>query len=176
MNIAICEDEIIMLQELQKLIEKYRQSKRMDITVSVYTSGEALLSSKLEYDAIFLDISMAQLDGIQTAKKMREKGFTGIIIFLTNHTERVYEAFEVRAFRYLLKPINYKILEEVLELVQEELTKKENDYITITNKYKIAKILYEEILYIESKGKSIEIHTLSNKYAVRQKISEVEKK
>ena len=175
MNIAICEDEIIMIQELQKLIERYKQLKRVDITLSVYTSGEALLDSKLEQDAIFLDISMAQLDGIQTAKKMREQGFTGIIIFLTSHTERVYEAFEVKAFRYLLKPINYTMLEELLDLLNQEITKTEKEYIIITTKQKTVRVAYEDVLYIESIGKNVEIHTLDKNYIMREKVSEFER-
>lgn len=175
MNIAICEDEIIMVREVQKLIERYRQLKGMEITLSVYKSGEALLDSELEQDVIFLDISMKQLDGIQTAKKMREQDFTGIIIFLTSHTERVYEAFEVKAFRYLLKPINYTMLEELLDLINEELTKREEEYIIIITKQKTVKVTYKEVLYMESVGKNLKIHTLNKNYIMREKVSEFEK-
>ena len=175
MNIAICEDESIMVQELQRLIEKYKQSKGVDITLSVYRSGEALLDSKLEQDAVFLDISMDQLDGIQTAKRMREQGFVGMIIFLTSHTERVYEAFEVRAFRYLIKPINDAMVEEVLDLINQEIINREKEYIIITTKQRTTKVAYKEILYIESIGKNVKIHTLNKNYVMREKISEFER-
>ena len=175
MNIAICEDERIMAQQLECLIKQYMGTKEIAYNLATYTSGEALLEGQLNQDIVFLDISMGELDGMQTAKKMRKRGFLGCIIFLTSYTERVYEAFEVKAFRYLLKPINYRMLEEVLDLLSHEIAKAEKEYIIITTKQKMVRVAYEDVLYIESIGKNIEIHTLDKNYIMREKVSEFER-
>ena len=103
MRIAICDDEKIFRDQ----IKKYILEVSSDSSIDEYTCGDDLAGSESNYDIIFLDIEMPGISGIETAEKLRENGSDADIIFLTSHVEFVYEAFKVRAFRFLQKPIDH---------------------------------------------------------------------
>ncbi|MBR3516296.1 MAG: response regulator, partial [Lachnospiraceae bacterium] len=85
MRIAICDDEKIFLDSLEEKI--YGILSKLDCEVIPFFSAEALLSSSMDYDLIFLDIEMGELDGMGAAKKIRETDFETPIVFLTSHIE-----------------------------------------------------------------------------------------
>ncbi len=176
MKIGICEDDGILREEVRVLVEKYYQQYGVEIEIFEYGSGEELIASHNKEEMFLLDISMDQLDGIQTAEKLRNLGSNSIIIFLTSHKERVFEAFKVQAFQYLIKPVAELELYKVLDDAMTSLKKEEKKFLTINIKQKIIKLLYNEIFYVESIGKNIEIHTTDKSYTTREKISSLEKK
>ena len=71
-----------------------------------YESGEKLVESDQNYDILFLDIDMDGMNGIETAKVLREKDKNVKIIYVTSYAEYVHYAFAVHAFAYLLKPVS----------------------------------------------------------------------
>lgn len=83
-------------------------------SVDVYDSGKRFLDSKVKYDLVFLDIVMEGLNGIETARRLRERDMSCLIVFLTGSSEYAWEAFPVHPFDYLLKPVNQARLEQVL--------------------------------------------------------------
>ena len=111
-NIAICDDEINIINKTKKLIQDYDKE---DIDIYVYESGEELINSDKEFHIIFLDIDMKGLDGIETAKKLRKYDKKVKIIYVTNYTDYTYSAFSVHAFGYLVKPLNKKELYNQLD-------------------------------------------------------------
>ena len=74
--------------------------------------GESLVrkysDEKFQFDIIFLDIEMKTLNGVETAKKIRNVNKDIIIIFVTGYSEYVYEGYDVHAFNYILKPYKKK--------------------------------------------------------------------
>lgn len=112
LKIAVCDDERSVVEKIQNDISSYREECQIDR----FYSGEELLLSKGKYDIIFLDIDMHGMNGIETAKQIREKDKNVKIIYVTSYTDYVNYAFSVHAFAYLLKPIQrvdiYKQLEE----------------------------------------------------------------
>lgn len=71
----------------------------------LFASGEELLQYEDHIDILFLDIQMKKLNGMETAKKLRQSDFKGFLIFITILKEMVFRAFAVQAFDYLLKPV-----------------------------------------------------------------------
>lgn len=71
-HIAICDDEEYFRLREKKLIERYMKNRGYSCQIDLYASGKELLScanGNLPYDVIFLDISMAEMDGLETAEK-----------------------------------------------------------------------------------------------------------
>lgn len=68
-NIAICDDEQTSLNSIERLVADFFSSQNIKINISLFSSGEELLSSDRDIDILFLDIQMKQLNGIETAKK-----------------------------------------------------------------------------------------------------------
>lgn len=106
MTIAICDDEKIICSQVEKLVKN--QEPNCDI--KLFDSGEELLKEQGKFDIIFLDIQMDGINGIETARILRNKKEETILIFITGIKEYVFEAFDVSAFHYLLKPIEEKSL------------------------------------------------------------------
>ena len=83
MLIAICDDESIFRKELRSIIFKYKAMHQLHIDVYEYPSGEALLASRKHFDIVFLDYQMSGMDGMETARTLREKNYLCSIVFVT---------------------------------------------------------------------------------------------
>ena len=149
-SIATCEDE----KEIQDTIEDYLnnilKNTNIEYEIQKYNSGESLLESNLkDIDILLLDIQMDQINGMDTARKIRKVDNNMEIIFITSLIDYVQEGYEVRAYRYLLKPIELEELKKhILTCIKEVQTHK-NNYILIKNKSNTYKIYSNEIKYIE---------------------------
>jgi DNA-binding LytR/AlgR family response regulator len=117
LKLAICEDDAILCEAAQKEILLLRP----DYQIEAFQTGEELLQASGEYDLIFLDIEMPGKDGMFIAKEMRNLGYAGHLIFLTSHTEFMPEAFKVKAFRFLSKPLKSEELKETLAEAEKEI-------------------------------------------------------
>lgn len=161
MKIAICDDEKILCEQLQNLILR----RKKDCSIDAYGSGEALLAAGRQYDIIFQDIRLEGMNGIETAKMLRERMDEAVLIFVTGMKEYVFEAFDVAAFHYLLKPVREDKFAEVFERAVMEAEKRRQrsggpEYLLIRRRNHSVKLNREEILYIESRQRKAAIHTL----------------
>ena len=109
LNIAICDDEKVIREQIKELAEKEMPC----VCDGLYETGDALLAAGKQFDIVFLDIQMEGTDGIETAKRLRQRDEDTILIFITGIREYVFEAFDVAAFHYLLKPIEEDKFREV---------------------------------------------------------------
>ena len=116
LNIAICDDEKIIREQIKELAEK----EMPDVCARLYETGDALLAAGKQFDIVFLDIQMEGTDGIETAKRLRQREEDTILIFITGIREYVFEAFDVAAFHYLLKPIEEDKFREVFHRAGRE--------------------------------------------------------
>lgn len=153
-EIAICDDEAIVRNQIQDIL------KSMDIhyTADVFASAEELLRTDRRYEIILLDIEMRGMNGIEAAEVLRKNGHEEYIIFLTSHAERMPEAFKVKAFRFLQKPLSEAALREVLEEAEQELLS--NEKILIRTEDGVQLIRRRDILFVESMGDGSCIYTV----------------
>lgn len=165
LHIAVCDDEQIIMEQLKKLLETYRP----DCMVTMYRSGEGLLDAFDQYDLIFLDIEMPQTNGMELAAKLRELQYDGEVIFLTSYTDYMQDAFKVRAFRYLQKPIREDQLEEALCAAEEEF---QQQYLLLTGE-KVFRIKIRDILYLEAVHNETYIVTKTGELVVRSPMREI---
>ena len=105
-KIAICDDEVLCASKLKSLVSEYMQKKQLGYEIDIYSSGVELCELGVEvarYQIVFLDINMAGLDGIETAKKLREFCKELFIVFVTADIHYTLEGYKVEAIRYVLK-------------------------------------------------------------------------
>lgn len=152
LKIAICDDEPIFCKDLKEKICKFYSEYSIDF----FHSGKDLLICSNEYDIIFLDIEMPGEDGMETAKKLRIQNCKSYIIFLTSHTEYMPEAFKVKAFRFLAKPLNEEHLKEALTDAQKELADAKKIIISNFGREILTDI--KDIMFIRADGKKTVIH------------------
>lgn len=174
-KIAICDDEYIhrgiLLQYIGKLFSK-------DIyEISEFNSGEDLLANyPNDLDILLLDVQMLGINGIETAKKIRLFDTKVTIVFTTAISDFMQEGYEVRAFRYLLKPINYSDFSKHLIQCKNEVLKNKEKYISIKeiDDGKTIIIPINSILYIEVECRIALIYTDTEIYKTRESIKNLE--
>lgn len=182
MHIGICDD-----QQAARELAKYRIKKMYpDETITCYKSGEELLLEKDLPDILFLDICMPGINGMETAKRLRARDKNIIIIFITAVEDYVFQAFDVGAFHYLVKPFTEEKFIEILHnsaeqfIYQKKLNrayiKKEVPDIIITSKGKHITVKPGDIVYAEVFNRKVIIHTLDSDIEYYGKMKELEAK
>lgn len=105
-KIAICDDEANVRADLAALVRAQGRS----CEIVEYASADACLADGQKIDLLFLDIALAPSgpDGVALARALRERaaGMQPVIIFVTGYEHYVFDAFDVGAFQYLLKPVD----------------------------------------------------------------------
>ena len=105
-KIAVCDDEIIFARKLEKIINKYCTVKQIPFQIDIYQSGKEFIADNIkmmEYQIVFLDINMEEIDGLEAARELRKLCRDAYVIFVTAFINYTLEGYKVDAIRYLLK-------------------------------------------------------------------------
>ncbi|WP_353654974.1 LytTR family DNA-binding domain-containing protein [Clostridium sp. CCUG 7971] len=172
----MCEDDVTQRELLRNYISKIFKEISNQVELIEFSCGEDLINTNLDgIDIFFLDIQMDNISGMDVAKVIREKNDISEIIFTTSLIDYIQDGYEVRAYRYLLKPINYEELNKhILNCVSDIIKKREN-FIIIENKGSITKISISSITYIEVMKKELTIHTIDKTYYTKNSMDKIEK-
>ena len=174
MQIAICDDEVFMVQILEEKIKKLLP----DAVIDKYLSGDELIASGSKPDILFLDIQMPGMDGMETAKVLRQDNEDMILIFVTAAEEYVFQAFDVGAFHYLVKPFSDEKLKEVVtkavhNIKRSSRLEKDEKYIMVQTAGSHIKIFLRDIVYAEVYNRKVIIHTRSTDIEYYGKLQEL---
>ena len=174
MQIAICDDEVSMVQILEEKIKKLLP----DAVIDKYLSGDELIASGSKPDILFLDIQMPGMDGMETAKMLRQDNEDMILIFVTAAEEYVFQAFDVGAFHYLVKPFSDEKLKEVVtkavhNIKRSSRLEKDEKYIMVQTAGSHIKIFLRDIVYAEVYNRKVIIHTRSTDIEYYGKLQEL---
>ena len=182
-RIAICDDEKNIRAYLVNLVEKKAAKNNIGVEIAEYASAEEYISDDAPNDIFFLDIELSDQktakDGMELAKMIRKEksGIQPIIIFVTGYDQYVYDAFDVGAFHYLLKPIAEDKFEEVFvnavnKVMEEKKQTKRVVMIPYNNGNKTIPI--SEIYYAESQNHKIILHTENGNIEYYAKMEDLE--
>lgn len=168
MRIGICDDEQRELKKLQELIEKYDPG----FEILLFMSAEQMINSVsfATCDLILLDIEMDGINGFAAAKVVVKMENPPLVVFVTNSSEYTYRGYEV-AFRYLVKPVSYEVLANVLDAAIAKISPKKIE-ITIDGRLIILQI--KDILYFEASSHQLAIHTKTEVLKCRMNLSDIE--
>lgn len=155
---AVCDDEPQMVQEIADQIASYMQEAARDYSVGCFSSGYALLKSSDEFDVIFLDIQMERPDGMETAALLRQRESHSLLIFVTVLKDRVFDAFPLAAFDYLLKPLDGARFRQMMDRALRWLEQETAKNLVIQRGSGCQIVPLSDILYCEVLGRKIYIH------------------
>jgi DNA-binding LytR/AlgR family response regulator len=175
MRIAVVDDEEVFRNQVSSEITKL--FGRDKVSCFLYADGSEILRAMelgLLYDAIFLDIEMKDLDGMQAAAAIRKISRTVPIIFLTSHTEMAMDGYEVAAFRFLSKPVDRAKLKDTLTDLEKHIYS--GIAITFHCDGQDIVIPANAILYAESENNEVRFVTGDKSVSARMKLSEAQKK
>ncbi len=178
-KIAICDDEKNIRSYLISLI----RGQKAECEIMEYASADEYLSSGMGHDILFLDIelkgSASGMDGMGMARQIRgmEQIKQPVIIFVTGYEKYVYDAFDVEALGYLVKPVNEQKFAEVFSRAQDKvLSEAEQKKKTLLIQYAGANkaIPLDHIYYMESQKHKIVLYTNDGELEYYAKIGELE--
>lgn len=154
-RIAICDDEAKERDKVRGMLLALSVKSGNDFEVAEFASGEALIShyegEKAPFHILILDIEMNGLNGIQTARKLREmKRHHEQIVFLTSYAEYMLESFDVVTFQYLMKPIEPEIFESKMLKLCRYFEERDQDILIIKSAYEEIVLRTEDIVAIEA--------------------------
>lgn len=182
MRIAVCDDE----KEIRNMFAEKIRSLCPEADLSLYRSGEELLLSAAAPDILLLDIQMPGKDGMETARQLRRKNKNTILIFVTAFDGFVFQAFDVGAFHYLVKPFDDGKFAEVLQnavrqfgdrkKTEDPAGKGELPSLLITAGGQHIAVRPEDIVYAEVYDRKVILHTMDSDIEYYGKMKELEQK
>ena len=162
MKIAICDNENRHISLVSDMLSKYRKEKMISMSWTSFSSGFALLAA-LDcgevFDAVFLDIYMDDMNGMEVAKRIRSMNNQMHIIFLTSSAQFAVDSYTVEATDYLLKPITTeKFFHSLDRLVSRFANTEDHGFTVKDTDGRITKITLHQLIYLEAMGHYVMLH------------------
>lgn len=160
-RVAVCDDEKYMAGAVKKMAADFFRAQNIETVIEVFLSGKELLKYEKTIDILFLDIQMKETDGMETARILRRRGFKGYLIFITVLRETVFEAFEVQAYDYLVKPIEQSRFQKTMERVLASMQSAGEANLLVQRGYESRLVPFEQIIFCEIIDRKVYLHLAS---------------
>ena len=170
MNIALCDDEEKILEEVASFIkEQFPESN-----VRTFSSGESFISSTHERpDVLLLDIDMPGMSGMEVASHLTGEKARTLIVFVTAHDELVYDSFKYHPFAFVRKKFLLEELRNVLKDCEKEIDGRKRRFV-FQSASKTINIAESDILYFESQANYLALYTKGGDYRLRSTMANIE--
>ena len=165
-NIAFCDDDLSMLNELQVLLDRYRVERRQEIGYTAFRSPLDLLAEierGTRFDILFLDVLMPGETGIDAAAEIRNYDNDVKIIFLTSSPEFAVQSYTVGAYFYQLKPIWAESFFRLMDAVLSTCEKEQTSSLILRCKSGITRLDPKQLEYCEVIHRTLFLHLASGK-------------
>ena len=175
MHIAIVEDEKAVRSQLVAFIDRYFQGQTHRYSIKEFDDGLHILNDyRASYDLILLDIQMKHTDGMETAQQIRRLDENVYLVFITNLANYAIRGYSVNALDFVLKPVNYLMLEQILQRTEKLLKRRANQFVTFPTEQGLARLSVDQIYFIETEGHMVRIHTEKMVYRMRETMKAME--
>lgn len=169
-KVAVCDDETVFSEKLIAMIMSYMKKKGIACEVTSFSSGREFIERGMEilqYRIVFLDINMEDMDGMETARRIRILSDDTYIVFVTAFLDYMQEGYKVDAVRYIVKD-KEQLEESVSECIDAILGKMK--YVTEEKAYTFNEgtrtISPNRIVYIASSLHTLEYHVMEDELKI----------
>ena len=153
-QIAICDDEKEILDEVSGYIKNYAEKKSdLDVEVFRFDSARTLISTLEDgksFDIFVLDVYIGDEMGTELADCIRKNGIKSPIIFATTSLEHAPQSYETGTLRYLIKPINPRKFDEALDAALLQVERTRDRYLKFKTENGVASVNANNIMYSEA--------------------------
>ena len=176
-RIAMIDDEPSERELLRSYFERLEQELQITVQLDQFSSGTAFLTDfDGSYGMVCLDIDMPGMNGIETAKALRRKDEEVLIVFVTNMAQMALQGYEVHAFDFLVKPVNYFSFSMKLSRAFQIIASRRSGILVIETSSGVQKLSTEELYYVEVRGHYLYYHTMLGVFRERSSMRELERK
>lgn len=176
-RIAICDDDDVIAKELRDILIKYLKDRNQIYDIKLFESEESLITELEEqgnYDILFMDIEVGELNGIEIVKEIR-KGFPYInVIYITSHSRYVFDVFETGPIGFVRKPFDIEVIYKYLDIAIDKID--DSEFLVIKSEHGLIKLKIKDIMHIYSVARQvIFIDKNGNEYRTYGKLDSYEK-
>ena len=176
-SIAIVDDDEGELRCIEKTVTYAFQKLNITYTVQAFQSARAMLqyqkTKAQPFDAVFLDIDMPDVNGMDAAEELDQQEHGTEIVFVTNHDELVYKAYRFKAIGFIRKKHMDSEIDEIIEVLISILRRKRK-HLTFQDAGKIIHIRLDDIIFIHSDDHYAEVFTVHGKEVIRESLNTIE--
>ena len=166
MRVAIVEDDYSQAQLLSEYLEQFSKENGFSIYCQIFSDGSEFPAASLgKWDLILLDIEMPKLDGLSTARHIREQNEDVLIIFITQMAQYAINGYEVGALDYILKPVTYPVFSVKFRRAQQIIQKRQPKSIAVTSGGVTMQLSLDQLHYIEINNHTLTYHTVNGSYS-----------
>ncbi|MCH5161991.1 MAG: response regulator transcription factor [Clostridiales bacterium] len=177
MKVAIVADDKEQSDELKCFVERYCQEHGKRAHIVEFADGIDIVSDyAADYDIIFLDIVMKHMDGLKTAKYIREMDGKVVLAFVATDSRYAVHGYAVDASSFLIKPLSYAVFAQDFARCVEKAERAQNKYIVFSTENGMDRLELNKIIYVESHSHKIVINTTEKSYCVRETMHSLEDK
>lgn len=173
-KISIIDDNETDIEYMTGLVKGWAEAAGHTLALSAFPSAEAFLfeyESGTGFDMLLLDIEMGGMNGVELAKKIRQRDGTVQLVFITGFPDFIAEGYEVSALHYLMKPVLQEKLYTVLDKAAMNLSKSEKR-LKVAYDRRVDLIPLSRILYVEAQKQYVLIHTPEETYRMKTTLAE----
>lgn len=171
-HIAIVEDEKEFVTMFQDYLQRYMRETHTAIQMETFYDGMSFLDEySRKYQIVFMDIAMPHMNGMTTAKRLRQMDPDVCLIFITGLTQYAIRGYEVEALDFIVKPVTYDLFKIRLEKAISRI--RIADYYTIKTANGLRKINLSDLIYIESNKHYLYFHMTTETVRMRGTMHDV---
>lgn len=176
LRIAIAEDEPACAKQLQDFIDRYAGEQGLEAAVTWFSDGLELVEQYAPvWDILFLDIQMAHLNGMETARRIRRQDPDVTLVFITNLARYAIQGYEVDASDFILKPLEYDRFRVRMDKLTARLARKQGAFVVLPLAEQKIRVAVEDILYAEVVDHDLQVVTAKQRYLMRCSLQEMER-
>lgn len=174
LRVAIIEDNDRDAAYLLAHLKRYGRENAVELETKRYDNGILFLEQYAgDFDLVFMDIDMPAMNGMDTARALRERDAHVLLIFVTALARFALNGYEVDAFDFIVKPLQYNFFSAKMNRAMKKLTSAQRTRLLIKSGEKTVSVFADEIVYVDIFNHVLSFHTKEETVSTRGTMKDV---
>lgn len=178
MKVVIVEDDMVAAAQFKNYLERYGNESDVELEVTHFTDAETFLKNyKKERPAIvFFDINLPTIDGMEAARKLRERDTAVVIVFVTKMVQYALKGYDVNALDFLVKPVSYAEFKMKMRRAVNVARANETKALYVPVDSGFYRVPSDKIVFVEVEGHRLKYQLVDGVVEARGSLSDVQEK